>query len=418
MEKKAVYNRRLYIYLIVGLVLWIVGLIGTYCFPPEDVISEEGQVRGMNGMLDHILYNKGWFIFILSTAIVYPIREEIVFRLWVKNNKWAKIISFLFMFGFSLFIDLPLFYRIVFCVLVICLPFVTFVKRLEKLYIPVLIIVTSILFSVVHITNFAISESTSLYLLSIFGFGMVLAFLGLRFGLRYSILLHTTNNMFVSILILLPMFTFQDIEGKNGDFSYQIQKVPMFGMQESSDSTVMHFKGSPEDILVQLSSPVGDTVFLAEKETNLNIIYKVKSEDASFNPKRIKSSLLQKLRIEKESGKMKGYLLCRNDDFTVKSDVPISMYKSYVNRRKFREGEPERYIFQKPKEFISYLKDRFGLSVVLDIDNDFEVGLYVPSEFYLIKDRAEVLDYISNHPELCFKLHNKELNYVKYTYSG
>lgn len=167
----------------------------------------------------------GWSQLFLTTILLAPLIEELIFRAHLKS----VIGSFIFYISIPLWIIIslinkqipPLNYRI----LVILFGLVLFITILRLLYsklkqehsfralliryFPFHVWLSVLLFGMMHTLNYVYDSSTSflwsplLVLPQLFG-GIMLAYVRVRFGLVYSILLHVMINgfTFISIYVL------------------------------------------------------------------------------------------------------------------------------------------------------------------------------------------------------------------------
>ena len=159
---------------------------------------------------------KNNFVIIILIA---PIIEEAIFRLSLKFKPIYLALSLSLFFSFF-FIDslnnttLLLLVCFVFSILLII-----FQKRDLKIYLnnfwnrkfPVIFYSSAILFAIMHLTIFEFSSMWQIFvvpflILANLSCGLIYGFIRIRFGILYTILLHITNNLILSLPFFFSLF--------------------------------------------------------------------------------------------------------------------------------------------------------------------------------------------------------------------
>jgi hypothetical protein len=161
---------------------------------------------------DRYLFNdselkKSLFISLLFISILGPIIEEIAFRLNIQsNNRWITLISIvvasLIIFGsVSFFIAAILFVAYIFSI--------AFYWKSNKSYaLDIQIIVTSVIFSLIHFTgdSHRINDVLSLssFFSYYFGGGLILSWIKINYNFFISVAFHVVVNSLSMIFLILP----------------------------------------------------------------------------------------------------------------------------------------------------------------------------------------------------------------------
>jgi len=162
--------------------------------------------------LTHVEFFKKSTLFILYGVLIAPVIEEFVFRSWFKWSRKYSIILFVLFVALiilTFFRTKTLFYVVVMLILGIILFTISKsrnqeIRELVNTKIKYFYWGSSIVFGLIHASNFVgniwclIGFSFILGSPQIVG-GLILGYIRLNYGLRYSILIHILNN---SILLL------------------------------------------------------------------------------------------------------------------------------------------------------------------------------------------------------------------------
>lgn len=156
------------------------------------------------------LLSYGFLKGVLCVGILYPVIEEISYRLWLRKSRINTIISLLCCVvillysifkqeGIMLLLDIFVF-SILCCVIFICTLSVRMMNSKVILYI------SSLIFGIMHITNFPDILSIPIYIIPLlilpqFLLGLVSGYLRLSYGFVYGILFHATINLVTLVFV-------------------------------------------------------------------------------------------------------------------------------------------------------------------------------------------------------------------------
>lgn len=144
---------------------------------------------------------------LLLLCLFQPIIEEFAFRYWGKGKLYARIVSTV---GIGIFTILECgLLGLVFTGLTVYLMF--FFKS-EKHKTPVLMVFTSAVFALMHVSGFsAFSLEMVIGIANIFGMALVMSYVVVNYRFVYSCMIHVLNN---SLALLIPMLIFSNGEVK------------------------------------------------------------------------------------------------------------------------------------------------------------------------------------------------------------
>ena len=201
-------------------------------------------------LFDGVTNKRTLMLFLVSISLLGPIVEEVSFRLNIKTkNKWLLLISFLFA---SIFIFLS-FQIILFSLLFLAFLFsILFYLKSKKWYaLDIQIIVTSVIFSLLHFTGDSmVAEdlvSLIIFFLYFLGMGLIFAWLRINYKFYSSVIAHILLNSFLMILAIYPSLNSETktIECDELEFSYNERHIFNGDNSEASfDQDTLVFKNS------------------------------------------------------------------------------------------------------------------------------------------------------------------------------
>lgn len=190
-----------------------------FLLPIMDIL--ESQQDKFNNALDPLMQNPTMLI--LTVAIIPGITEELWFRFGLKL--YSRLIMLLWaaiMIGYLLFLDftenglIDNHFTTAFTGLFIIISLYFWHFNIDKIeqhyrqFFPYIFWFSSITFGFIHIFNFSPLElgikTLYLYLVYIIGrslLGAIMAYIRLRFGFIYAVILHMSNNLMAAIFMLI-----------------------------------------------------------------------------------------------------------------------------------------------------------------------------------------------------------------------
>jgi len=154
-----------------------------------------------------VLY--GLFIYIIR----YPLLEETVFRLWLKPGKYNHYISLACCLGTLLYMWIRygldnIFTWYYYIVLIAVILINKFTSGKDNNHFRLWMYISAILFGFVHLNNYADVLSIDIWKYPLLVFpqlclGLAAAYIRLRYGFKYSVLLHSVNNFIPWIMFVL-----------------------------------------------------------------------------------------------------------------------------------------------------------------------------------------------------------------------
>jgi membrane protease YdiL (CAAX protease family) len=157
-------------------------------------------IAPIDNVFNEMIYWVGIWPALIVLGLVGPIVEEVCFRLWGNGKLWTGITSVIFMALLCLPIGWWLSLITIFCGVAILVLFRE--DKTKRLF--ALMLLSSILFAVMHMDNYDENEGWFMFLVSIvdkFGFGLVASYLVINHNILWSIGLHVFNNGIIAILM-------------------------------------------------------------------------------------------------------------------------------------------------------------------------------------------------------------------------
>lgn len=404
---KDISKKAMRTYLYIGIVMMVLGNVVLTCFSDVFPLKEKAM-----GAMDAMGYNYGWIAIFLMACVWAPISEELSFRLWVKKGKTARIISFILM---SLMLTAGLFtqgWAFVTTVVVI-MGLIYFLPALRNSRIHLLFITSSVLFGLLHWSNFELGIGSVFYFSALIGAGFVFAFLAYRFGLRYSILGHFLNNLFAISFLIYGVMTFSTLEGKGPNYAYRLKAVKFVNVDDYTDKPQLSINGDPTKILAELSATNRDTIFLEDDDSGLLTQLEVFGDGSEINKQALKNQLISRLDLDQKVSTENGYVL-----FPLKTKMEAgesTTTREYVLRLGADINDFKgKLVADQADEFIYYLWEQFQLPIVLSNDADMNMSVFLKADFYGIKDKDEALEYLRNSDNFRVEDASKPITVLKY----
>lgn len=407
MMDKEISRKTMRIYLYIGLLLFVGGnLIRTF-------FSEalELKAKAISDLSD-MAYESGWYLTFLSACVLAPVLEELTFRLWVKKSKSLRWVSFVFLLITILAVFHPIAWWFA-SLLVVLMGLILFLPVLKNIRIHLLFISTSVLFGVMHWENYELGLGSFFYFSVLIGMGFVFAYLGKRFGFRYSILGHFLNNLWAISLMLYATITFPTLEGNTEKYTYRLKGVDFVQASLERKTPELLFNGSPTAILTALSPVNNDTVFLADKESELLTQLEIFGDTSHIDLQALKQQLLNKLQPEQVVKRVDAYTLIPEQQ-TLASDATTTSREDLLSFTIDPDDYKLLYVEETASSFIHYLWKHFELPIVLDRKADPSSTIYIDADFYTIIHEEKVIEFLSKENGFGLSVTKETLPLVKY----
>ncbi len=242
-------KRKYRILLLAGLIIWATCIVIEFLLP-----QGSGQDTLME--LSKNILRAFPILTMLLLCLIQPVIEEFAFRYWGKGKLYARIISTV---GIGLFSILE-------CgwlgfVLTGLTVYLMFFFKNEKFKTPVLMIFTSAVFAIMHVSGFS-SFSTDMVIgiSEIFGMALVMSYVVVNYGFIYSCIIHVLNN---SLALIIPMVVFSCGEVKtftHDGFSAELRPSSILDDNREYDYYKYRYSGELQKIAynVACTEPAGE----------------------------------------------------------------------------------------------------------------------------------------------------------------
>jgi len=294
------------IILLLGILFFVLGtLINIFSFS-----QSENDIYNFQSPLLLILSNLTPLKILIFTIIVFPLLEEIVFRLWTIRKRFAYIVSLI---GISLIIFQISNSFLIFALTALIL-FLSFFWIKNTIVIAV---ITSIAFALMHYGN--IDSSLGLInLLPYFGLALILSFIGLRFKFFFCVLAHSAYNL----IAMLPLIFFSNqntssIQFENDTYTAELTKVPIFSSIEHKNiinhDTIDVIATLPE--LIPNITPFNNEVIYTSNVTSLNKYHlsAFSKPNKEISIEQLSEDLQKKANIGSDTIIIKAHVISLND---------------------------------------------------------------------------------------------------------
>ena len=183
-----------------GLAIWGVSLAGIVLSPAAE----------SNQALTEFTFENGWAQALLVIGLLLPCLEEVAFRFWgIRRWRWAGYISAVAM-GVVTYFYWGLWGALATAAAVAS---ITLAVKAERTRLLIQLLLTSLLFAILHFDNYGNLELRNLFaLLNKLGFALVASWLVLNRGFLWALLLHVVINSLMVLLLAIPMGK-TDIQG-------------------------------------------------------------------------------------------------------------------------------------------------------------------------------------------------------------
>lgn len=183
-----------------GLAIWVVSLAGIVLSP----------VAESNHTLTEFTFENGAALSLLVIGLLLPCLEEVAFRFWgIRRWRWAGYISAVAM-GVVTYFYWGLWGALATAAAVAS---ITLAVKAERTRLLVLLLLTSLLFAILHFDNYGNLELRNLFaIFNKLGFALVASWLVLNRGFLWALLLHIATDGLVVLLIAFPLGD-ADIQG-------------------------------------------------------------------------------------------------------------------------------------------------------------------------------------------------------------
>jgi|TARA_B110000114_G_C15039335_1_gene376329 hypothetical protein len=234
-------------------------LLGVICFfvgfAVTTIISSK-NIEVSNKMVERMISSIPFFFFILQIVVIAPILEEYTYRYFITTKRKYHKFFFASLIVVVGFVTKNL-YITSFIIIISYLAF--YYRNDKKKYFTLLIFVSSISFSFSHIQNIFSSSTIALFsvILTLFGLGLLLMIVRIKYGILYSISLHMIYNglIFLSIYYSSP----NEINIDNENYSIELKRENIldfeFGTKINSNNQKSEIKGASISEILKSISP-------------------------------------------------------------------------------------------------------------------------------------------------------------------
>lgn len=190
--------------IILGSVLFVVGIVIQILFP--HLFNKIGESDPISSFLSSFPI---LFLY-LYTVIVAPVLEELGFRGWQVDSRKFKVLSYIIV---AMYVVSTLGYLVGMPLVLVHAAIIFFKFNNNRRIWGILY--SSLIFSIIHFSNYASLNSQIIAGVSIFGLGLVMSYITWRFSLLWSIIFHAIYN---GLIITITLFYTSELSIKTKDY--------------------------------------------------------------------------------------------------------------------------------------------------------------------------------------------------------
>lgn len=265
----------------------------------EQYINSETDDSFFFGSKEKFIVSVFW------TALIAPIYEEIIFDGAFLKNKIYKWISYIGLFGFTLYFN-----RSVYSLALLLLFYIfTYLNnaRENNSYTIHMIITNALLFSVIHVNFYDLNVFTPISLASRFGGHLLALWLVVNYKLIYAIFLHIFWNTFLMIIALYfdnPLNSVEETEllyYENEYINVEYNEAPNFQDEKydfKNDST-WYLQSAKVESLLKIKFINSDSILNLYKANSGRYDFNIRFKEGLNNNQILKFLIQDSLLIEK-----------------------------------------------------------------------------------------------------------------------
>lgn len=289
-----------------GIILWILGIsILILAFNSNQSTNDTIQLPFIKSIISY----PSFFLLILIIILI-PLTEELIFRYWIVKNRFSFYIS-----GLGMLVVTYHFFSNIIPFLMLLIFFIAlfvFVKK-RKNKLILMLITSSIVFSLIHIHNYDSSIIKFGSIIQLFGLAMILSYIGIRISFYYCILGHSINNLIATIPLFMLSLHAETIHFENSTYNAVLIPISLFSIsnepnQINHDSITItgHISSIAADI-----QPFSNEFYYTNVATDL-FKYKLKvfaAPDTTICLNQISKDFLCKNKIQSDTTLKPAYIL-------------------------------------------------------------------------------------------------------------
>jgi hypothetical protein len=342
-----------------------------------------------------------FYLVFLIAVFVGPVREEIAFRLWVIEKRWAFWISSVLIVVLGWLQD----NHLVIVVGIGLLLYLAFEKKLKltKAKGTVFFVLSSLTFALLHLNHNNPLIYSFIEILYYSGAGGLLAYIGLRYGFRYSILSHIVFN---AVFLLVTFLADNKIELNfklDEDTEVSLTTNSIFSLPSISNIVInedsVYFEGTLTELLIWISPEKRQYLMV---DNGLGVIHhtlKATSKTGTINRDNLRDALVERLPINIDTTEVNAYCLMFDEQFD--GNVPNP------NRDNLKSHSLSSIAYM--------IRTNHKLPVlVCDTLEKQDKLVQIDTDFYFIKSESRLKKYLRDRGVLINSETNKQMKRIEF----
>ncbi len=353
--------------LFLGLGLFLFGLI-------INIITQGTYDITQSPWFKYLTMGGGFLFVIIFFAVLFvPIFEEFAFRFWTIGKTKYSVLSIILSTFFVYFVFQAVVPAIITAILlIVCF----FVIKNNKLKIYLSIFTTSLIFTLLHVIGFSEGISMIFGMIAIFGFSLILCYLGLRYGFVYCILLHCVSNL-IFIIFLMPIGHTQDILWENNKYQVIVTEQPSWEKSQIQVDDTLYFKGTKASIASEMLLFSNDFIYKPKFKNFRTYYVKVSSKNGqNIDRNQLFVDFVEKMKLQCDTNYVASWVL----------DVKDSVKLNYKPKEDATQSSLENKVV--------ILRETFDLPIVFKQEEMRERMIYNENIIYNpLKQKKEIKDF-------------------------
>jgi membrane protease YdiL (CAAX protease family) len=319
------------------------------------------------------------YLVFLMVIFIAPVYEEVVFRLWVTGMRWAfwTTAALIIVFGWLMHVYLLI------AIGVGLLLYQAFAKTLNLTNTKgvLFFVLSSLSFALAHLNPSNPWSYSAIQVVYYTGVGGLLAYVGLRYGFRYSVVSHIVFN---ALIVFVTFFAEKQRDlhfTLDMDTEVSLTANSIFSFPSNShvvlDDDSVYYESTLTSILIGISPEKRQYLMVDNGDGFFRYTLTATSKSGSINLGNLRDALVERLPISIDTTEVDAY--CLRFDEQVAADIPT------------QENVRSHTI----SSLAYMIRSNHGIPVlVCDTISPQDKMIQINTDFYFVKSESELRQYL------------------------
>jgi len=330
-------------------------------------------------------------IFSLSLVLVFAsIIEEFAFRGWIIKNKAGKIVSYI---GILVFMYLTFNSYLLLSLISATIFVVFFIIKNDKWKTTSRIIITSLLFGLVHFYNYSDSFTRLFSIIQLIGLSFIISYVGLKFGFWYCTLVHFLNNLIAMLILFIFLNTDYTGNFENNSYQAKLTKTPLtdfsFGSMNVTSNKFISYNSHITKIAERVADHGSKTIFKSHITNLTKYKFTAIAKKDTINQKQLFDDIIKHANLKLDTTYEEAYIMSISDTaklYNIKElentylssmDVLMISIRDIYNIPLIIENSITYPMFnldinvlqiKSKQDLIKHLRDEYGINIEKSVD--------------------------------------------------